>query len=139
MRRTGVAALTVMLAAAGPETATLRVTITGIADDRGTIRVAICPEAEFLHPVCPYVGRAPAHAGSVTVTVAGIPVGVYAAQAFQDANDNGKVDRTLLGIPEEGIGFSRDAPFRFGPPRFSDAGFSLGPGVSAISFHLRYF
>jgi uncharacterized protein (DUF2141 family) len=139
MRWAGAAGLAVLLLGAGPESATVRVTITGIADDRGTIRVAICPEADFLHPVCPYVGQAAARAGSVTVVVAGVPAGVYAAQAFQDANDNGKVDRTLLGIPEEGIGFSRDAPFRFGPPRFADADFTLGAGVSAISFRLRYF
>ena len=83
--------------------------------------------------------RAPAHAGAVMVTIGGIPPGLYAAQAFQDANGNGRIDRTLLGMPEEPMGFSRDAPFRFGPPRFADARFRLEPGPAAISFRLRGF
>jgi uncharacterized protein (DUF2141 family) len=141
MRSWRLAAIALALAcpAEAASTATLQITVTGIADGRGDIRVALCPEADFLHPACPYVGRAPSRAGSVTVTIAGIPPGLYAAQAFQDANDNGRIDRNLLGIPEEGIGFSRDAPFRFGPPRFADAEFRLGPGAAAISFRLRYF
>ena len=40
--------------------------------------------------------------------------GVYAAQAFHDENMNDKVDRNVLGLPTVGIGFSNDAPFRFG-------------------------
>jgi uncharacterized protein (DUF2141 family) len=130
--------LLVPLLGAAP-TASISVTVTGVRNDRGDVRVAICPQADFLAEQCPYNGLAPAHAGAVTVTISGIPPGVYAAQAYHDENRNGEVDRSLLGLPEEGIGFSRDAPINFGPPRFADAAFRLVPGHAAISFRLRYF
>ena len=120
------------------QAASVTVTVTGVRDSRGVVRVAICPRAEFLHPHCPYVGRAPAESGSVAVTIDDVPPGVYAAEAFQDANDNGNLDRNWLGLPKEGMGFSNDAPMRFGPPRFDDAAFVLGIGHAGIAFRLRY-
>lgn len=131
--------LAALLTLGAAPTATLRITVTGVPSDRGEIRVAVCPKADFLRPVCPYVGRAPARAGSVTVIIEGIPPGIYAAQAFQDLNGSGRIERNFLGIPQEGIGFSRDAPFHFGPPSFADAAFRLNPGIAAISFRLRSF
>ncbi len=114
-------------------------TVTGVRDDRGTLRLAICTREEFLKPVCRYSGKAAAQAGSVVVTIDGVPPGTYAAQAFQDANDNGVIDRNWFGVPVEGLGFSNDAAFRFGPPRFADAAFSLPAAGGAISFRLRYY
>jgi uncharacterized protein (DUF2141 family) len=87
---------------------------------------------------CPYHAIAKAAAGTVQVVVNGVPPGVYAVEAFQDANDNGRIDRNFFGLPTEGIGFSRDAAFHFGPPSFNDAAISLGPRGGEISLHLRY-
>ncbi len=73
-----------------------------------------------------------------TVRIAGIPPGTYAVQAFHDENDNLVVDRNFMGMPKEGIGFSNDAPFRFGPPRFRDAAIALGPDGGQVTIQLRY-
>jgi uncharacterized protein (DUF2141 family) len=121
------------------QAASVTVTITNIRDARGVVRVAICPRADFLQPHCPYFGIAAAETGSVVVTITGVPPGIYAAQAYQDANSNGILDRNWLGMPKEGMGFSRDAPMRFGPPNFADAAFTLGVADAAISFRMRYF
>ena len=120
-------------------TGTVDVTVTGVRSAKGHVLVAVCDRSHFLQESCPYHGRSPAQVGSVTVHVTGVPPGVYAAQAFQDENENGKVDRNLFGLPTEGIGFSNNAPMRFGPPSFDAAAFSLGPGGGVISFSLRYF
>ena len=128
-----------MLVGAGKlSAAEVTVTVTGIRSDRGTVLVAICDRASFLQPSGAFRGRAAAKAGAVSVRVEGVPPGVYAAQAYQDENGNGRIDRTLLGIPTEGIGFSRDAPMRFGPPRFEDAAFMLD-GDAAVSVALHYY
>jgi uncharacterized protein (DUF2141 family) len=119
--------------------ADLEVTVTNIRSAAGHILVAVCDQATFLQPTCRYKGRAPAAIGSVTIRIAGIPPGIYAAQAYGDENDNGKIDRNFLGIPTEGIGFSRDAAMRFGPPSFADAAFTLGPDGGRITFALRYY
>ena len=103
------------------------------------MRVAVCPRAAFLQPTCAWHAAAPARVGSVVVVVPGVPPGVYAVQAFLDENDDGKINRSLFGLPTEGMGFSRDAPMRFGPPSFDDAAVRVGEGGGAVSLRLRYF
>ncbi|MGI4977170.1 MAG: DUF2141 domain-containing protein [Janthinobacterium lividum] len=146
MRRCGVvaavAALGLFPAAGGvaqPAGVAVQVTVTNVRSARGHVRVAVCPRAAFLQPSCAWHAVAPAHAGSVVVVVPGVPPGVYAVQAYLDENDDGKINRSLLGIPEEGIGFSRDAPMRFGPPSFDDAAVQVGADGAAVSLRLRYF
>lgn len=142
MMRWGLAGLGLALLLAGParaENGELDVTVTGIRTTKGHILVAVCDKATFLAPHCTYHGEVPAKVGSVTVRLTGVPPGVYAAQAFQDENDNKKVDQNVFGMPLEGIGFSNDAPILFGPPQFSDAAFQLTAGGGTIHFALRYF
>ena len=128
-----------LLTAHGAAAEDVVVTVTGIRSAKGTILVAVCDEATFLQPTCRYKGRAPAATGSVTVRITGVPPGVYAAQAYGDENDNGRIDRTLFGVPTEGLGFSNDAKMRFGPPSFADAAVRVGPGGARIEFGLRYY
>lgn len=118
----------------------LDVTVAGIRDDRGQILVAVCTADSFLGPDCPYTARAPAAPGEVSVVVPDVPAGTYAVQAFHDQDEDGRIDRDLFGRPRDGMGFSNDAPMRFGPPRFEDAAISIGRGGRhAIRFTMRYF
>lgn len=110
-----------------------------VRNAKGRVRVDICPEAAFLGDGCAYAGTAPARAGITTVILRGVPAGRYAAQAFHDENDNGRVDRALFGIPKEGVGFSNDAPIRLAPPKFADAAIDLDGRPRAIAFRMRYF
>lgn len=66
-----------------------------------------------------------------------LPSGAYAIALFHDENRNGRLD-TLLGIPREGFGFSRNPPIRFGAPRFAAARFSVTAGESAERVRLKY-
>ena len=118
--------------------AAVTVAVTEVRSARGHVHVDLCPADRFLTANCPYSADAPARIGTTLVTVPGVPPGRYAAQAFHDENDNGRVDR-LLGIPREGLGFSRDAPVRMAPPRFDDAAFDHGTVPQSIGFRLRYF
>jgi uncharacterized protein (DUF2141 family) len=131
--------LAALLAAPAAHAATVHVTITGIRNDHGHVLVTICTRAEFLGPHCAYHARTAAHPGEVTIEVQGVPAGTYAAQAFHDENDNDIIDRNFFGLPEEGMGFSHDAPMHFGPPRFETAAFTIGAADTAVSFKLRYF
>jgi uncharacterized protein (DUF2141 family) len=63
--------------------------------------------------------------------------GRYAVALFHDENANGRMDKMLM-MPREGFGFSRDAPIRFGPPRFSAAAFTLGETQLTTSIRMRY-
>ncbi len=136
---------TLLLAAAlcaittAAQSATIDVTVQGVRNNHGRILVALCTKAEFLHPHCAWRGHTAATPGDVHVTIANVPPGTYAAQAFHDENNNGILDRSILGLPREAMGFSNNAPMRMGPPRFEIAAFPVTAPVTAITFKLRYF
>ena len=118
---------------------TLQVTVGNVRRAAGHIRVAVCTRESFLKTDCPFRGVAPAQVGSVVVAVHGVTPGTYAVQAFQDEDDSGRIKRSLVGIPEEGFGFSRDAPANFGSPSFANAAFQVATGGGQVSLRLRYF
>ncbi len=119
--------------------ADVAVTVTGIRNDHGQVLVAVCERANFLQPHCSWMGRAAAHEGDVLVVIPGVPPGTYAAQAFHDEDANGRLERSFLGLPKEGMGFSHDAPMHFGPPQFDAASFVVGTKTVRIAFRMRYF
>lgn len=130
--------LVLNVAASQPQDA-LTVEVRNVRVAKGVVHIDICPEAKFLKDDCPWSGDAPARLGVTQVTVAGVPPGRYAVQAFLDENSNKEVDRALFGIPKEGVGFSNDAKIGFGPPKFAEAAFQYTGGAQAIRLNLRYF
>jgi len=118
--------------------ATLEVVVANVRNAKGHVRVAACTPQNFLKEFCQYNGNAAARAGETVVRLE-VPPGTWAVQAYLDENDNEQVDRNFVGIPTEGLGFSNDAPFRFGPPSYGDAAFQLGTGGGRIRLSLRYF
>lgn len=53
-----------------------------------------------------------------------VPTGTYAVAFFHDRKMTGKMARNMLGIPQEGYGFSNDAKVQaMSPPSFSAAAF----------------
>lgn len=132
--------MAVALAAASPglaAAADVRVVVNGLRSAAGNLLVAVCGEEDFLGRGCDHTGRAPARRGEVTVS--GVPVGVYAVQAVHDENANQRIDLGFARRPLEGIGFSRDAPMRFGPPRFADAAIEVSDPGGTLSLNMRYF
>jgi len=137
--KTLLASLVVVSLAGGADAATVTVSVSGVHNDHGHVLVALCTRADFLRPHCSWKARVAAQKGTVIAKIPGVPPGVYAAQAFHDENDNGRLERTLLGLPREAMGFSNDAPMRLGPPRFDAAAFNVSGDAVAIGFSLRYF
>lgn len=131
------ALLPLVLIGAAP-VGSVTVEVVNVRNASGTLHVDLCPEAQFLKDTCRLSADVPARAGATVVTIAGVPAGTYAAQAFHDENRNGKVDRALFGIPKEGIGFSRDAPIRMAPPKWDDAKFDVTGGRQSIRLRMRY-
>lgn len=124
--------------AEGP--ADLTVTVEGVANATGLVLVAVCTRDTFLGPDCPYKAKVAAPAGgAVEVELDGIPPGTYAVQAFHDENGNFSIDRTILGMPEEGMGFSKNAPMKYGPPEFDKAAIEVKGGPNRTRFRLQYY
>jgi uncharacterized protein (DUF2141 family) len=122
------------------ETGDLRVEVRGILARAGSLNVALFDRAEDFNamPMTPRAGqRLPATGDTVVAVFAGLPAGDYAVSTFHDENDNGQLDKNLLGRPTERFGFSRDASGAMGPPDFEAAKVALGPDGRTIVVNLR--
>lgn len=98
----------------------LEVTITGVKSDKGSIRVGLFTEQDYLKT--PVVGQViKAAKGSVTVRFESVADGTYAISVIHDANENGELDTNKLGIPREGFAFSNNAAGTLGPPSYEKA------------------
>ena len=75
----------------------------------------------------------------MTATVPDVPPGTYAVAAFQDEDDTGHMRRNFLGVPKEGLGFSRNPKLGFGPPSWGQCAMGIGAADVAVAVTLRYY
>ncbi|MEH0155365.1 DUF2141 domain-containing protein [Limibacter armeniacum] len=75
--------------------------------------------------------------GETQVYFEDIPDGQYELRVYHDANDNKKLDKNLVGIPQEGYGFSNNPDASLGKPSFKKRLFEVD-GDSQISIGLTY-
>ena len=76
-------------------------------------------------------------AGTRELRFTGFQPGRYALTLFHDENNNQRLD-TMLGIPREGFGFSRNPTIRFGAPRFEQVSIELPTGFTRLSVRMQY-
>ena len=125
-RRIGFAGLLLALGLCGVgpvSAATVQVEVDGIEPGGGPVRVALC-QGGLSEAACARGDEAPASADRILFTFRGVSAGTYAVAAYQDANGNGRLDRTGLGLPLEPYGFSGPVGRRTRPD-FPEAAFSL--------------
>lgn len=104
--------------------------VANVGSDAGTVRALVCTRETWLTPNCNIEAKVPAHVGPVLVVVRGVPPGTYGVIAHHDADDDGDVNQNFIGIPTEGIGFSRGVRIRFSAPSFDAAATAIsGPRV----------
>lgn len=76
--------------------------------------------------------------GTEKVVFKDVPFGTYAVSVWHDQNDNQKMEKTLIGIPKEGMGVSNDAKGKMGPPKFKDAKFVIDKESVDIAITVKY-
>ena len=103
--------------------ATVQVEVDGIEPGGGRVRIALC-QGGLSEASCLRGDDAAASADRAVVIFQGVAPGTYAVAAYQDANGNGRLDRTGLGLPLEPYGFSGAAGRRTRPD-FAEAAFGL--------------
>lgn len=124
-----------------PDASKLTVLVENVQGADGKIRVALWNAAEGFTESEAVIahGFADASLGEKTVIFEGLAPGTYALAAYHDENDNGKFDRTFIGLPAEGLGFSNGAWIKaFGPPSFEEAAIEVENGGSQTTIALRY-
>lgn len=123
----------VLFGTAAPASAgELRATIRNVKPEQGRVMVGVYDTADGYAKSRRFVGQMlPAAGPEVTAVFAGLPAGRYAIAVYQDLNGNESLDRSILGMPTEPYGFSRDAIVRFGPPDFDAVALEIGDGPAA--------
>lgn len=137
------AGLTASLSAAAPAQAgEVVITVTDLRSAKGVVRACMTTRADIF-PKCindPNAHRTVVPARqTLEIRFTGVKPGDYAIALLHDENNNGKADRAMGMMPKEGYGFSRDAPVNMAPPKFKDAVFTLGEGLSRFTIKMRYF
>ncbi|HWA22032.1 MAG TPA: DUF2141 domain-containing protein [Caulobacterales bacterium] len=123
--------------ASAAQAATVTVQIGEVASAKGRVLVALCDEATFLKR-CAHVAAVPAKRGAVSVSFTDIPPGRYAVMTYHDENGDKRLNRSLIGVPTEGVGFSGHAKGIMGPPKFADAAVMVTKANATLAVDLLY-
>lgn len=135
------AAALLLLSGAADAPLKLDLVVTGLRSSQGEVRLCLWQQAEAF-PDCKKgkgvrLLSAPA-AAEVRIAVTDLAPGRYAVSVIHDANGNRKLDKNFMGIPTEGVGFSRNPHLTFGPPSFEKARFDLA-AEPVQTIRIRYF
>ncbi|OXB13940.1 hypothetical protein B0A68_13875 [Flavobacterium reichenbachii] len=103
----------------------LTVKISGLKDNSGIVKVGLYnSEQTFLKTTYKSM-ISEIKNNQAIVTFTGIPAGEYAISTFHDENNNGILDKNMMGIPSEDYAASNNAKGFMGPPSYKDAKFTV--------------
>jgi uncharacterized protein (DUF2141 family) len=117
----------------------VRVEVRGVRPLTGRIVAALFDgERDFPHGERALASRvAPASHDPTSLEFSMDHEGRYAVVVYQDVDDDGALDTTIVGYPTEPFGFSNDAHVKmFGPPDFEDCAFDARAPSTSIAVTL---
>lgn len=129
---------TVPLLGQSPGPATVTVKITGLRSEKGLVKIAVFnSSASWLgdHPA--YSSTIEVDSRSVIWKLSGLPYGEYGLAVFHDENKNGKMDKNVLGIPQEAYGFSNNMRVIFGPPKWEKSKIVVNAATTDIAIEIK--
>lgn len=122
------------------QAADLSVTVTGIRNGQGILRMAVFDNARDF-PTGDDVQSLdlPARAGTLGGHFRNLAPGTYALALLHDEDGNGGMSYNRIGWPKEGFGFSNDAKVILIPPKFAAAAFEVPAEGAAITLRVQYW
>ncbi|HKP78846.1 MAG TPA: DUF2141 domain-containing protein [Phenylobacterium sp.] len=127
---------------AGTRTSTsskLTVHVTGVRRATGEVAITVYPDdrRRFLAKGGK-LARQRVRAAATVRACFWAPEGSYAVAVYHDSDGDRDFDRTLVGLPAEGFGFSNDPDTKTGLPSLSAVRFRLGPGERVVPIQMKY-
>jgi uncharacterized protein (DUF2141 family) len=120
-------------------TGTLLVLVKGFKNTEGSLRVALFNSADQFMGDVVYEGTVvKISTGEMLVKFENLPFGDYAIAVIHDVDNDGQLDKNVLGIPTEGYGFSNHAMGKYGPPQWLQASFFMDKRSDARIVELAY-
>jgi len=119
------------------QVAALTIVLSGIKKQTGTVRIAIFdgPDSWLKEPTIAAVLSV--KDDTAVYQRPDVPYGSYGMAVFHDANDNGQMDKTFLGLPKEAYGFSNNARAAFGPPSWRKAVVMVDEPTISLNIRLK--
>lgn len=103
----------------------LTVAVSGLKNNTGTVKIGLYnSDGTFLKKTYKSAGSEIKN-NKVVVTFDNLPAGEYAISTYHDENNNGKLDKNMMGIPSEDYAASNNAKGFMGPPAYKDAKFDI--------------
>lgn len=118
----------------------LAVTVKSVHSSKGEVAITVYPgdAHQFLAPHAK-LARVRLPAAPIVHACMEVPkAGDYAIAIYHDENGDRHFNRTLVGLPAEGYGFSNDAPAVAGLPTYSAAKFTAHDGLNVLTITMRY-
>ena len=75
--------------------------------------------------------------GKSAIVIPQLPFGTYAVALFHDINNNGDLDRNLIGIPSEPYAFSKKTKLKWRLPKFDEIKFSFNSNNQHLNTNLE--
>ena len=137
MNKIIVALIASVVSPAWADSGNLELTVNGLQNDQGTVRVALFHTSEAYDKSAEDKGafqsvEIPIQKGVARYVFNGIPYGDYAIKLYHDENGNKKLDTNFVGIPKEPYGFSNNARGTLLAPEYVKAKFTLNAANKAI-------
>lgn len=122
-----------------PDVARLSVVVTGVRSSDGEVAVTVYPDDKrrFLAKGGK-LARIRAKAAPTVRVCFWLPPDKYEVAIYHDANGDHDFNRTLMGLPAEGFGFSNDPETKVGLPPISAARFALPADGRTITIPTHY-
>jgi len=124
-----------------PSSTWLNVSAQGLRSGNGLLAITLYadnPRKFLVSRGSLYVGRVNANAGTTTGCIFVPAPGVYAIALYHDENANQKFDRTGIGLPAEGYGFSNNPPTLVGLPSFRSVRLSVPRSGLTTRIQMKY-
>lgn len=118
----------------------ITVHLSALRDERGMVRCSLYDDGDaFPESQAHVIARAVASPTSSTCVFRGVTrARDYAIVVHHDENNDNVFQKSALGIPEEGYGFSNDVHPRFSAPSFQDCKFHYDAGAVALTIAMQY-
>ena len=124
-KSTIIVAIAILLSMQGFAQVKLTVNVKNIQSSEGKILVGLFNSEETFLEKAFQKASEEAKEDQMQFEFDNVPEGTYTISVIHDKNNNGSLDKNMIGIPTEPYGISMDGKSMFGPPSYEDAVFKV--------------
>ncbi len=107
------------------QNSSLTINVSGLKNSTGVLTAELYSSKEKFLKTAYKKGSAVIKSNTASVTFSDIPKGEYTVMVYHDINNNGKLDKSFIGMPKEPVACSNNAKGFMGPPKYEEAKFTI--------------